>query len=173
MRALLTRFGNLQGAVVLVAVTILVIAGVLAWEAKSLNDDPAVANRAMIDLDAQNQVIGEVSRSLVAVLSYDWTEPEATRAIADRVLRGQAREEYDTLFASLQERAPGQKLRLTAEIQVVGVQHLTSNRATLLVFLDQTSSREEDEQASLSAAQLSITAERKGEHWAIVGLTPL
>jgi len=162
-----------QAVVVAVATLLLLGAGLMAWKAAEVRDDPVLTNRALLDLAAQEKMTQEVSRSLVAVLSYDWSAPEATRAMADRVLRGQAREEYDTLFASLQERAPGQKLTLTAQVQVSGVQEMSSDRATLLVFLDQSSTREKDKEASVSAAQLRITAERKGEHWAIIGLEPL
>ncbi|RNL62429.1 hypothetical protein EFK50_11700 [Nocardioides marmoriginsengisoli] len=170
---LVRKVGTRQGIVVLVAVALLVTAGVFALQAKRLNDDPVLANRALLDQRDADELVAGVSRSLTSVLSYDWQDPDATRAVAEQVLQGQARKEYDTLFASLQQRAPGQKLTLSAQVQVVGVQELTESRAKLLVFLDQKSTRENDKQASVSAAQLSITAERKGGNWAIIGLKPL
>ncbi|MEI5675083.1 MULTISPECIES: hypothetical protein [unclassified Nocardioides] len=89
------------------------------------------------------------------------------------MLRGQAREQYDTLFESLAERAPGQQLTLSAVVQLAGVQELTKDKATLLVFLDQRSSRADDEEQSVSAAQLRVTAEQDGRTWVITGLQPL
>lgn len=155
------------------AVVLLATAGVLAWQTRSLRDDPALDNQAQLDEANQERVIADVSRGLTQVLSYDYTQPDATRAFADRVLSGQAREEYDTLFASLQERAPGQKLTLSAQVQVAGVEELSAEEATLLVFVDQQSLRKKDDEASVSAAQLSITAERVGDTWVITGLKPL
>jgi Mce-associated membrane protein len=89
------------------------------------------------------------------------------------VLAGKARTEYDTLFASLQQRAPGQQLQLTAQVQAIGVKELRGDKATLLVFLDQSSQRAADKESSVSAAQLSVTAEKKDGSWKITGLKPL
>lgn len=158
---------------VALGIALLVLAATLGWQARSLRQDPALANRAMLDDSIGQDVVTVVSRGLTQVLSYDWSQPDATRDAADRVLSGQARTEYDTLFASLQDRAPGQKLTLTAEVQVAGVQRLTDDRATLLVFIDQSSTRAKDKQSSVSAAQLSITARRSGATWVITGLKPL
>jgi Mce-associated membrane protein len=151
---------------------LLVLAGVLFWQTQSMQDEP-VTNRALIDEQPSDDVSTFVSRGLTQVFSYSWAQPDATRAAADEVLSGQAREEYDTLYADLQQRAPGQKLDLTAEVQVAAVQELTQDRATLLVFVDQRSTRAQDEESSVSAAQLSITVERDGAVWAITGLEPL
>jgi Mce-associated membrane protein len=170
---LLRRVATLRGAVVGLAIALLVVAAVLAWQTRTLHEDAALDNKAQLDDANQERVIADVSRGLTQVLSYDYTQPEATRAFADQVLSGQAREEYDTLFASLEERAPNQKLTLSAEVQVAGVDDLTASTATLLVFIDQRSSREKDDEASVSAAQLSITAERVGDRWVITGLEPL
>lgn len=169
----LRKVATLRWLVVGLAVALLVIAAVLAWQSHTLRDDPALENRAQLDKAIQEDVITVVSRGLTQVLSYDYNQPEATRAFADQVLDGQAREEYDTLFASLQDRAPGQKLTLTAQVQIAGVEELSDSKAKLLVFVDQKSLRKEDEEASVSAAQLDITAERKGATWVITGLKPL
>lgn len=170
---LLRKVATLRGLVAGIAIALLVVAGVLAWQAQTLRDDPALENRAQLDKTIQEDVATVVSRGLTQVLSYDYQQPDATRAFADQVLDGQARDEYDTLFASLQERAPGQKLTLTAQVQIAGVQELTGSKANLLVFVDQKSFRDKDDEASVSAAQLAITAERKGATWVITGLKPL
>ncbi|WP_300682083.1 hypothetical protein [Nocardioides sp.] len=151
----------------------LVLAGVLGWQARVLNNDSALQNRAMLDVNSQARLITAVSNGLRSVLSYSYTEPAATTAAANATLSGQARKQFDTLFASLQQRAPGQKLTLSATVQVVGVQALTKDKARVLVFLDQASTRAKDDQKTVSAAQLSITAERRAQTWVITGLTPL
>jgi Mce-associated membrane protein len=155
------------------AVALLAGAGYLGWQARELRNDPVLENRAMLDEEAGSAIATAVSRGLIQVLTYDWREPEATRAAADQVLGGQAREEYDTLFDSLQDRAPGQKLTLTAQVQVAAVQRLGERDATLLVFVDQSSTRAKDDNSSVSAAQLRVEVERQDGEWVITGLQPL
>ncbi|SDE22685.1 Mce-associated membrane protein [Nocardioides lianchengensis] len=167
------RIGVRRGLVLAVSAVLFVVAGAFAWQAHSLQQDPVLDNRAQLAGSTENGIVTVVSRGLTQVLSYDYTQPEATRAFADQVLRGQAREQYDTLFESLAERAPGQQLTLSAVVQLAGVQELTKDKATLLVFLDQRSSRADDEEQSVSAAQLRVTAERDGRTWVITGLQPL
>ncbi|WP_436700230.1 hypothetical protein [Nocardioides sp. BYT-33-1] len=173
----MTRVGDrtqiVRACALIVAIALIGVAIVLGLRAQSLRDDPALANRALLDEAAARGVTTEVSRGLAQVFSYDWSQPGITKAAADQLLSGQAREEYDTLFASLQERAPDQKLTLSTQVQIAGVQRLTETKATLLVFLDQSSSRAEDEESSVSAAQLRVEAERDGRAWVITALTPL
>ncbi|TYL55935.1 hypothetical protein FXB39_01690 [Nocardioides sp. BGMRC 2183] len=175
-RGTLGAWAQRMGTVRLVALglgsALLVLAGVLTWQTQTTPQEP-VANRALIDEQAGEDVAAFVTRGLTEVFSYDWSQPDRTRQAADAVLSGAARSEYDTLYADLQERAPGQKLTLSAEVPVSGVQFLTTDKATLLVFVDQTSTRAKDEESSVSAAQLLITVERVGDTWTITGLEPL
>ncbi|MFT4286438.1 hypothetical protein [Nocardioides sp.] len=155
------------------AVVMLAVGGVGLWRAHSLRSIPAAANDAVVDAVTSAEVESDVSSALTKVLSYDYSDPSATEQAADQLLAGDARKEYDTLFASLQERAPGQQLVLSATVQAVAVKELAGDQATLLVFVDQTSQRASDSEASISAAQLSIEAKRSGGSWLITGLTPL
>ena len=104
----LRRATTLPWLVVAVATVLLVAAATLAWQAQDLRQDPALQNRAQLDETVQDSAIAAVSQGLTQVLSYDYKSPDATRGFADQVLTGQARKQYDTLFASLQERGPGQ-----------------------------------------------------------------
>ncbi|KQX74409.1 hypothetical protein [Aeromicrobium sp. Root472D3] len=153
--------------------TILLAVGMVAWWTWfDLRGDDASANAAVIDAKTA-EVQSSVSQALGRILTYDYQDPATTEAAADAVLAGKARTEYDTLFASLQQRAPGQQLTLTAQVQAIGVKELRDGRATLLVFLDQSSRRAADQESSVSAAQLAVTAQKKGGTWKITGLTPL
>ncbi len=138
--------GPLRLTVVGLSVVLLLTAAVLGWRAHELRQDPSLTNRALLATEVQEDAVKTVSQGLTQVLSFDYTQPDATRAFADRVLSGQARQEYDTLFASLEERAPGQKLTLSAEVRVAGVRELTASRASMLVFVDQRSTRAKDAQ---------------------------
>jgi Mce-associated membrane protein len=117
--------------------------------------------------------VGNHAQALVRVFSFDHSDPEPTQLAADELLAGEARAEYDVLFASLEERAPGQKLLLTAQVQVAAVKELRGDTAKLLVFLDQASQRATDDESSVSAAQLAVDAKRIDGTWRITGITPL
>ena len=163
-----------QRALLLTTAAILVLVGVLGfWRAHALRSTDAAVNRAVVDATATADVQSEITRALVRVLSYDYSDPATTAQAADEVLSGTARREYDTLFASLQERAPGQQLVLSAQVQVAAVKELSDERARLLVFVDQSSQRATDKEASISAAQLAVTARRSGDGWQITALQPL
>lgn len=141
--------------------------------ARQVHDRPELRNQALIDPVATAQLQSEVSQALVQVLSYDYANPAPTEQAAQNLLAGAARQEYQTLFKTLQAKAPGQKLVLTAQVQSAGVKTLTGDTATLLVFLDQASQRATDKQASVSAAELQIDAEQVDGQWKVTGLTPL
>jgi Mce-associated membrane protein len=89
------------------------------------------------------------------------------------MLVGAALKQYNVLFAALQKKASGQQLTLTAKVVTAGVTYLQGDRAQLLVFLDQTSTRASDGKTSASAAQLQISAELAHGSWRISNLIPL
>ena len=154
--------------------SLLLAAGLLGWwMAYALRSEPAADNAALIDTKATAAVQSGVSQALTKVLSYDYAKPQATQSAADKFLAGDARREYDTLLASLQKRAPGQQLVLTAVVKVAGVKEIDGDSAKLLVFLDQTSKRAKDSEASISAAQLAVTAKKSGQTWKVTSLRPL
>jgi Mce-associated membrane protein len=88
------------------------------------------------------------------------------------VLRGEARDTYDKLFAQVRELAPDQKLVLTTRVVSTAVQELRADSARLLVFLDQSATRADKDASNAAAAQLSVTARREGDRWVITGMAP-
>lgn len=153
---------------------VLLVVGMLGWwMAYDQSSTDSAQNRALTDAAATARVQSEVSRSLTSILSYDYADPSRTQTAAKESLTGAASKEYDTLFASLEDRAPGQELVLTAAVQSAGVKELTVDTASLLVFLDQSSQRAEDGEASFSAAQLSVKAKKIDGVWKISSLQPL
>lgn len=175
MTAILTTVrAHLGRTLVLFAAVVMLAVGAVGWwMSVDLRSSSATDNHAIIDAKATAQVQSDVAKGLTEVLSYDYADPSRTTSALNSVLAGDARKEYDTLFASLQQRAPGQQLVLSAEVQGVAVEHLTDDTAKVLVFLDQSSQRAKDKEASVSAAQLSITAKKIKGAWLITGLKPL
>lgn len=158
----------------LVLAAVLIAVGAFgAFRAYELRTTPAAQNEAVVDASTTAEVQAFISQGLVQVLTYDFANPDATTAAAEQVLAGDARKEYDQLFDDLAARAPGQQLVLNARVQSVAVTELDGDTAEALVFLDQTSQRATDQEATISAAQLSITATREGDTWTITGLDTL
>lgn len=155
------------------AVVLLALGAVGFVRDHQLRDTAATHNHALVDATSTAQVQSQVSQALVKVLSYDYANPAPTKQAAATLLAGNARQQYDTLFTTLEQKAPGQQLVLTAEVQSAAVKTLTDSTATLLVFLDQSSQRSTDKQASVSAAQLQVDAARIGTTWRITKLKPL
>lgn len=160
--------------VALVAAAVMLAAGIVGfWQAHTLRSDDASRNHALVDATATAEVQSQVSQALVKVFSYDYADPTTTQDAAAKLLAGQARSQYDTLFKTLQQKAPGQQLVLSAQVQSAAVKTLTDSTATLLVFLDQSSQRKTDSEASVSAAQISVDATKIGGVWKVTGLKPL
>lgn len=156
-----------------IAAVLIVIGAVGWWMAIDPGGDSAADNRAIIDATTTAEVQAEVSSGLTQVLSYDYADPSRTTVALDAVLAGDARKQYDILFEDLQKNAPGQQLTMSAEVKTAAVKELSDTEAKLLVFLDQRSERAGDKEASISAAQLAITAEKIKGAWLITGFKPL
>ncbi len=63
---------------------------------------------------------------------------------------------------------------LTAKVSTAGVTELEGDHAELLVYVDQSSRRAGEDQANVSAAQLSVTARKSSAGtWQVTGLRPL
>jgi len=154
-------------AIGLVAVLCALTGLVMLRMTEEIRATESAQNLAVVNGELTTEVEGEVGQALTQILSFDQANPEATQEAADRVLTGDAAEQYDTLIGDLEERAPGQQLTLTATVAVIGVSHLTATEADLLVFLDQSSERKSDGNTSVAAAQLKIGAVKKDDAWLI------
>lgn len=158
----------------LVAVSVLLAGAGVAFTlaARSAADAPAAANHALTDVGATAEVTSAVTLALNRIFSYSYDRTDVTEQAAKDVLRGDALSTYDRLFAQVKEKAPAQKLVLTTRVTSSAVQEIRDGHARLLVFLDQSATRADNNSSSSAAAQLSVVAEREGNTWKITGLTP-
>ncbi|WP_409490817.1 hypothetical protein [Amycolatopsis sp. cmx-11-12] len=159
-----------RAAVVFGAVAV-VMAGLAGWFAIEARDATAVLthNTALTDVATTAEVSDQVGKALGTVFSYRYDDPAKSEQAAKEVLTGQALGQYDQLFAQVRSLAVEQKLVVTSTPVVSGVKILDGDRASLLVFLDQTGVRG-DGQRSTGAAQLSVTAERSEGRWRVTAL---
>ncbi|SHF82501.1 Mce-associated membrane protein [Jatrophihabitans endophyticus] len=168
-----TRPRVLPTALLALAAALVVVGVVFLVRAHGLDDEPAARNAALVDRGTTSAVVAQVSTGLNEVLSYDYRRPQVAQAAAKRWLTGDAPAQYQQLFTALRKLAPGQQLTFVARVSTAGVTDLRDRTAQLLVFLDQRSTRASDQQSSVSAAQVRITAVRSHDRWQISELVPL
>lgn len=127
-------------------------------------------NRALLDTDATTKVAGDVSNALTRIFSYTPDDTATAERAAAQTLAGEAAADYRRLFAKVRSQAPEQRLALTTRVVRAGVSSLTGDTARLLVFLDQTATRDGRPNGTPAAAQLSVTARLTGGRWRITVL---
>lgn len=157
-------------------VAILVLAALAIWfrgEANRRSDGADANNQALIDTARSSEVVGQVRDAIEKGLTYNYTDLDSTAKTVDANFIGQARCEHDQLFAEVKKLAPEQKLILTTRVVQIGVTRLDGDRAELLVMVDQTSTRADQNQTAASGAQFVTRAERQGGKWKITQLDML
>ena len=163
-----------RGWLVLLVVAAL-LAGLGGWfllRADELRSAPAAANAALVDTGRTAEVSAAVSTALSRIFSYSYDRTGETERAAAEVLRGEALDTYDRLFAQVREHAPEQKLVLTTRGVSAAAQDVDEDTARLLVFLDQSATRADKGTSNAAAAQLSVTARLEGARWVVTGLEP-
>ncbi|MEU5884808.1 hypothetical protein [Spirillospora sp. NPDC047279] len=128
-------------------------------------------NRALTDADATTKAVGDVSNALTRIFTYSSADTATAERAAAESLTGRAAADYRRLFAQVERQAPAGGLSLRTRVVRAGLVSLTGDRARLLVFLDQVTTRNGKPGASTAAAQLSVTAVLQDGLWRITELT--
>ncbi|WP_432067557.1 hypothetical protein [Streptomyces sp. C10-9-1] len=124
-----------------------------AERAHDLRDRPAVRNTALTDTARTSEARGAATRAVEAVFRYDFADPEALdRAVAAH-LTGGAVEQHAELLAPVREQGPRQRLVLTTTVTDSGVERVEGDRARVLVYADQSSTRTATERAARDKAK--------------------
>ena len=166
------RSARLTAALLALALLLAAAGGVLTWRASVVRAAPVPGGTALLDPTATTVLTSQVQDALEKVFSYRYDHTDDTRNAAAAVLTGAARTQYDALFDQVRQHAPEQQLVLRTTVAAEGVTLLDGNRATLLVFLDQTATRAGGAPTT-GTAQLSVSAARDpGGRWVITDLHP-
>lgn len=155
----------------LAALTVLLAAfSVLAY-VQGGQRDTAGSNTALADTARTSEVKGVVDEAVQGIFSYDHTDPARTEAAAARRLTGAAVAQYRTLMRPVREQGPTQKLVLTTTVTDSGVEVVDGDRARVLVFADQSSTRTgKGGGTTVAAAMFAVDAVRQGGTWRIAAL---
>ncbi|WP_258942893.1 hypothetical protein [Actinomadura luteofluorescens] len=113
-------------------------------QADGLRDDPSARNTALTDGAATSEVKGAVADMIGRVFSYDYADPGRTSAAVRASLTGDAVRQYEAVFGKVREDAPKAKTVLSTRVTDSAVTTLTGDRAAVLVFADQQTTRTGD-----------------------------
>jgi Mce-associated membrane protein len=168
--SLISRVPTAVFAAVAVVATVLALwAGAAAYQ---LCADGPAANHALTDVAGTEAVIDTVTETVETVFSYEYRDTARTHEAARELLVGSAVEQYEALFAQVEQRAPERRTVLSTAVRSVGVVELRDDHATVLVFVDQQTLQGDGTHTS-GASQLSITAVHSGDAWKIEDITVL
>lgn len=136
--------------------------------AQELTEGLDLDNTALTDPARTTEVDSAVREILEQVLSYDHSDLDRTARAVTEYLRGPALCTYNALYDEVKRVAGEQRLTLTTEVREVGMTRLEGDRATVLVFVDQHSTRGDRGQTSAAGTQFAITAQHQDGRWTIV-----
>ena len=141
-------------------------------QAGAVRNDASVRNTALTDSASTSEVKGAVADMVGRVFSFNYTDPARTRKAARDALTGKAVRQYEEIFAKVREDAPKAKTVLSTRVTDSAVTTLTGDRAVVLVFADQQTTRTSDGTSTHAPAMLTVTAVHSRGHWRITALDP-
>ena len=144
----------LAGLGVLAAGLLVATAGM--WTSGDSGDDSAARDA---------QVAAE--RAVVPVLSYDYEHLEADQEAAQALMTGKYREEYDKLFAVLEENAPQTQTKVTASVIASGIVRATDDRVQVLVFVDRPTTNKLNAEPVVYKDQVTLSMQRVDGRWLV------
>ncbi|USX50664.1 hypothetical protein [Lentzea sp. HUAS12] len=122
---------------------------------------------ALVDSATTSEVNGQVREAVEKSFSYNFADVEATEKAAKELLTGKALCQYNAVFGPVREVAPQQKLVVTVRVVSSAVSSLKGDRATVLVFADQVTTRTTDNQSGGGTAMLRVSTIDDGGRWKI------
>ncbi|MFI6098913.1 hypothetical protein ACIA8G_25455 [Lentzea sp. NPDC051213] len=122
---------------------------------------------ALVDSATTSAVNGQIREAVEKSFSYNFADVESTEKAARELLTGKALCQYNAVFGPVKEVAPQQKLVVTVRVVSSAVSSLKGDRATVLVFADQVTTRTTDNQSGGGTAMLRVSAVDAGGRWKI------
>ncbi len=135
----------------------LVAATAWMWTAQDDGGDDSAARAA--------QVAAE--RAVVPVLSYDHETLAADQQEAQALMTGSYREEYDKLFAVLEENAPQTETTVTASVISSGIVRASGDRVQVLVFVDRPTTNRLSAEPVVYKDQVTLSMQRVDGDWLV------
>jgi len=159
----------LTGALCAVA---LVFAGLAVWfKVEDNRLSAATANTALLDVARTSQVNQAATSAIETLFSYDYNNIAKTQnAAKDLLLNDDVRNKYNSLMTQVETLAPQQKLVVTVKASRSAVIRLEGDLARVMVFVDQTATRTDQNQTNSGSAALWVQMRYAGGKWKIADL---
>lgn len=106
-------------------------------------------------------------RAVVPVLSYDHEHLDADQRAAQAVMTGAYRQEYDKLFAVLEENAPRTQTAVTASVVASGIVRASEERVQVLVFVDRPTTNKLSAEPVVYKDQVTVSMQRVDGEWLV------
>ncbi|ANN20819.1 hypothetical protein SD37_37985 [Amycolatopsis orientalis] len=155
----------------LVVVGLLLAGAAVLFKIQADDVTSSTNNTALLDVAKTSQVKDQVSKATEALFSYDYTNIAKTEAAAaDLLVNDEVRAKYNLLMGEVKRLAPQQKMVVTCKVTRSAVIRLEGDRADVMVFVDQSSTRADTNKTTAGSAQLHLNAELQGDKWKITAM---
>jgi Mce-associated membrane protein len=124
-------------------------------------------NEALVNTGGTTEVDGQAREAVEKSFSYNFADVTATEKVANELLVGKAKCQYNAIFGPVRTLAPEQKLVVTVKVVSSGVTSLQGDRATVLLFLDQITTRTTDNQSGGGVAMMRVSTQRVDGRWKV------
>ncbi|RSN27747.1 hypothetical protein DMC61_22615 [Amycolatopsis sp. WAC 04169] len=159
----------LAGALVVVGLLLAATAVLFKIQADEVSS--STNNTALLDVAKTAQVKDQVAKATEALFSYDYNNIAKTEtAAADLLVNDDVRAKYNLLMGEVKRLAPQQKMVVTCKVTRSAVIRLEGDRADVMVFVDQSSTRADTNKTTAGSAQLHLNAELQGDKWKITAM---
>ncbi|WP_027941011.1 hypothetical protein [Amycolatopsis taiwanensis] len=129
------------------------------------------ANTALLDVARTAQVNQAATSAVETLFSYDYNNIAKTQdAAKDLLLNNEVRDTYNRLMGDVERLAPQQKMVLTVKTSRSAVISIEGDRARVMVFVDQTATRTDQNKSNGGSAMLWVNMQFSDGKWKITGL---
>ncbi|MEV6907885.1 hypothetical protein [Amycolatopsis sp. NPDC051071] len=158
-------------AAALVVVGLLLVATAVFFKIQADDVSSSTDNTALLDVARTAQVKDQVAKATEALFSYDYNNIAKTETAAgDLLVNDDVRAKYNLLMGEVKRLAPQQKMVVTCKVTRSAVIRLEGDRADVMVFVDQSSTRADTNKTTAGSAQLHLNAELRGDKWKITAM---
>lgn len=153
-------------------VSALVLTGLAVWfKIEENRVSSAISNTALLDVARTAQAGQAATSATEALFSYDYHDIATTQnAAKDLLLNDDVRQRYASLMGEVERLAPQQKIVVTVKASRSAVVRLEGDLARVMVFVDQTSTRTDQNQTSSGSAQLWMNMRFVDGKWKVAGM---
>ncbi|WP_410656617.1 hypothetical protein [Amycolatopsis sp. lyj-112] len=155
----------------LVVVGLLLAAAAVLFKIQGDDVSNSTDNTALLDVAKTAQVKDQVAKATEALFSYDYNNIAKTETAAgDLLVNDDVRAKYNLLMGEVKRLAPQQKMVVTCKVTRSAVIRLEGDRADVMVFVDQSSTRADTNKTTAGSAQLHLNAELQSDKWKITAM---